>query len=227
MGDRSVRILLLLLLILGIFLGIYEGIWEQGARKVVNPDILLPAGNEIYLEVIWDASGSMWGREYGVEKIIRSKEVLKTFTSEIPERVNLGLRIFGSRRVDDLKDSFLAIPFQEEDREGILNFITNVKPLGKSPIAYSLREAKDDLKKVRGKKFILLVSDGIDNGNLPTAEVIREIKDNDIILHVVHIGDLNDRELKLKLKEMAESTGGRYFTYQDYNKVIPTLKQYE
>lgn len=47
MGDRSVRILLLLLLILGIFLGIYEGIWEQGARKVVNPDILLPAGNEI------------------------------------------------------------------------------------------------------------------------------------------------------------------------------------
>lgn len=70
----SIRIVLVFLLLLGFFLGAYEGIWRQGAQKVANYNIdLAEESKDIYLEVIWDASGSMWGRDYGVEKIIDRK----------------------------------------------------------------------------------------------------------------------------------------------------------
>lgn len=224
MKDNSIKILLICLIILGAFLGAYEGLWKQGAKKVSNYDVDIPVNsNEVYLEVIWDASGSMWGRDYGVEKIIRSREVLKTFADEIPEKVNLGLRIFGARRVGDLKDSFLAIPLEENNRENIINFITNVKPLGKSPIAYSLKEAKNDLNEVNGKKFILLISDGIENGEIPGEQVINELINSNVTLHVVHIGEPEDKNISDKLKDMAEKTGGQYFTYDNHENVIATF----
>ncbi|NLJ83517.1 MAG: VWA domain-containing protein [Halanaerobiaceae bacterium] len=226
MKNDSVRIVLVFLLLLGFFLGAYEGIWRQGAKKVVNYNLDIgKESQDVYLEVIWDASGSMWGRDYGVEKIIRSKEVLKTFTEEIPENVNIALRIFGARRVGDLEDSFLAIPFDNENRDNIINFITNVKPLGKSPIAYSLRQACRDLQEINGDKYILLITDGIDNGEIPAEDVVEEIMDNNIVLHVVHIGEPEEVEVKDKLKEMAEKTGGHYFTYNDHKNVIATFSQ--
>lgn len=227
MIDRSVKILLTFLLILGVFLGAYEGIWKQGARKVSNNinNISDVPGNKVYVEIIWDASGSMWGKEFGVEKIIRSKEVLKTFTEEIPGQINLGLRIFGARKVGDLKDSFLAVPVQENGRGKILNFIANVRPLGKSPIGFSLQEATRDLSKLKGKKFILLVSDGLNNGVIPPIEMVNKLIYNNIVLHVIHIGNMENKELKRELKKMAELTGGKYFTYNQHNEVIPTLQQ--
>lgn len=227
MNDNSIKILVLCLLILGIFLGAYEGIWKQGAKKVTNYNVKLTneMDNNVYLEVIWDASGSMWGRDLGVEKIVKSREVLNTFTNEIPKKVNIGLRIFGARRIGDLKDSFLAIPFQKESRNKISNFITNVKPLGKSPIAYSLREARKDLAKYEGERYILLISDGIDNGQIPHEDIIQELVKSNIILHIVHIGEPDNKDLKNKLKKMAEKTGGKYFTYNEHKEVIPTFKQ--
>ncbi|WP_083762964.1 VWA domain-containing protein [Halothermothrix orenii] len=84
---------------------------------------------------------------------------------------------------------------------------------------------KEDLAGVYGKKYVLLVSDGIDNGKIPTREVVEDLKENNIVLHIIHIGDIQDQELKSKLKEMASITGGKYFTYKDHENVIPTLQQ--
>jgi len=224
MRDNSIRLLLICLIILGVFLGAYEGLWKQGAKKVSNYDVNITEDeNDVYLEVIWDASGSMWGRDYGVEKIIRSKDVLKTFADKIPDKVNVGLRIFGARRVGDLKDSFLAIPFQEGNRENIINFITNVQPLGKSPIAYSLQEAYKDVVDIQGKKYIMLISDGIDNGEMPTGEVISKFANENIVLHIVHIGEPDEEKIKERLKDMAEKTGGQYFTYNNHENVVTTF----
>lgn len=223
--DKSIKIMFVILLLFGILLGAYEEFWKQGAKKVVNQNITMNQSNEVYVEVIWDASGSMWGREVGVEKIIKSKEVLKYVSNQIPENINIGLRIFGARRVGDLKDSFLALPFSDNNNKEMLNFITNVKPLGKSPIAYSLEEANKDLSKMPGNKYVLLVTDGIDNGEIPADKVLSELKNNDIILHIIHIGNINDQQLKNKLKEMSEKTGGRYFTYYEEDEVIATFSQ--
>ncbi len=216
------KYLLIALLLLGLMLGAYEGIYKQGVKKVANDKI--DKDEEIYLEIIWDASGSMWGREEGIEKILRSKEVLKTITETAPENINIGLRIFGARKPGDLNDSFLAVPIARENKETIENFITNIRPLGKSPIGLSLKRAQDDLEKVDGKKYIILVSDGIDNGKIPPDDVVEHLKKDGISLNIVHIGNLDDKELKEKLEKIATSTGGKYFNYKQDKEVIAVLK---
>ncbi|MFW6015556.1 MAG: vWA domain-containing protein [bacterium] len=225
MKDNSIRIMLLSLIILGVFLGAYEGLWRQGAKKVANYNIKLTQTQEnINILVIWDASDSMWEEGYGIEKIIQSKDVLETFVNNIPEEINVGLRISGSRRIDDLGDSFLATPIKNGNKENMLNFITNVKPVGKASIAHSLDEARKDLHSVKGKKFMLLVSDGIDKGEITTDEVIKNIIKENITLHIVHIGE-GDNELKDKLKNMAAKTGGFYYSYNEQEEVIKTFIQ--
>lgn len=230
MKNKSLHFLLLGFLVLGLMLGSYQGVWKQGAKKVItskiSPKNKIEEAKDIYLEVIWDASGSMWGKECGVEKIIRSKDVLKSLTQNIPASINIGLRIFGARRVGDLKDSFLAVPFKEKNRADIINFITNVKPLGKSPIGYSLSEAEKDLKTAEGKKCILLVSDGIANGNLPPGDVVNSLVQNNIILHVVYVGDSNNKDLKTRLKKIAKMTGGNYFIYKNSGQIVSVFNRY-
>jgi len=215
------KYLLIGLLLLGLMLGAYEGIYKQGTKKVANDKIY--KDEEVYLEIIWDASGSMWGREEGIEKILRSKDVLKTITEKAPENINIGLRIFGARKPGDLTDSFLAVPIARENKETIENFITNIRPLGKSPIGLSLKRAKEDLEKVDGKKYIILVSDGIDNGKVPPTNVIEHLQEDEISLNIVHIGNLDDKELKEKLEKIAGSTGGKYFNYKQDKEVIAVL----
>ncbi len=211
------------LLLLGLMLGAYEGIYKQGIKRVTNEQIYNE--EEVYLELIWDASGSMWGREEGIEKILRSKDILKTITEKAPDDINIGLRIFGARKTGDINDSFLAVPVEKDNKKIIENFIANVRPLGKSPIGFSLQKAKEDLLNLPGKKFIILISDCIDNGHIPPESVIDDLKKGGISLHIVYIGDLADVELKNKLKEVAESTGGGFFNYKQDKEVVSVLNQ--
>ncbi|MEJ6950581.1 vWA domain-containing protein [Natronospora cellulosivora (SeqCode)] len=223
MQDNSIKILLVCLIILGVFLGAYEGLWRQGAKKVLNYETVFSTHqNDIYLVLIWDASESMWEKDFGVEKILQSKEVLMTFVDEMPDDINIALRIFGARRTDDLKDSFLAVPLQDSSRENMINFITNVRPLGKSSIAHSLNEARMDLHDVQGDKYMILISDGIDYGDIPTKDVINKLIEDEIVLHVVHIGDSNE-DIQNELKGMVEKTGGDYFSYNEQEKVVKTI----
>ncbi|MFW6026235.1 MAG: vWA domain-containing protein [Candidatus Woesearchaeota archaeon] len=226
MQDKSIKILIICLIILGVFLGAYEGLWRQGAKKVINYNIKFTQEIEdIYLVLIWDASESMWEKDFDIEKIIQSKDVLETFVNEIPDNINIGLRIFGARRINDLEDSFLAAPIQNNNKNKLLNFITNVEPLGRASIAYTLEESRKDLQNVQGKKYLLLVSDGIDYGQIPTEDVIERLIEDDITLHIVHIGE-SEQCIKEKLKDMANNTGGEYFLYNDKDRVIKTFANY-
>ena len=81
------------------------------------------------------------------------------------------------------------------------------------------------MKDVQGARYIILISDGIDNGEIPPEDVIDELINENIVLHIVHIGEPEDQDIKGKLKNMAEQTGGKYFTYTDHENVIATFLQ--
>lgn len=227
MKYKKIKITFLILIIIGILLGSveekYEENWKRGIKKVDSDSVITQ--QHVYLEVIWDASGSMWGQEEGITKFIKSKEVLRDLTNNVPDKIKIGLRIFGARRVADLKDSFMALPFSNK-KNVIFNYIENVKPLGKSPIGYSLKKAREDLSERRGQKTILLVSDGLNNDKLQPLQVAEQLKSENITLYIVHTGELNNKSLQTKLKDMAKKTGGKYYTYNNYKEIIPTLKQY-
>ncbi|MFW5998290.1 MAG: vWA domain-containing protein [Halanaerobiaceae bacterium] len=221
---KSFHILLLFLLVLGFFLGSHEEIYRQGAKKVTTYETGIEnRETETYLEIIWDASGSMWGKNNDTRKITQAKEVLDYINSNLPDNIYTGLRIFGARRISDEKDSFLAVPFEKNNNNKIKNYIKNIKPLGRSPIELSLKKAGKDLENFSGERHILLISDGISNQEISEQEVIDKLNESDIKFHVFHLGeydndskvdeeDMEDINVSGNLITIADHTNGNYFS---------------
>ncbi|MFW6410270.1 MAG: hypothetical protein ACOCZR_04420, partial [Halanaerobiales bacterium] len=104
--KNSLFLLLGVFIVLGLSLGSYQSAWEKGARKVVNTE---PRESNVNLEIIWDASESMWGRVDGVEKIIKSREILKSIINRIPAETKLSLRIFGGKNNESKNQKIVVV----------------------------------------------------------------------------------------------------------------------
>jgi Mg-chelatase subunit ChlD len=103
--------------------------------------------NERAVEIVVDASRSMWGRMGGEPKMVVAKEILEDVSYWFPEDLNLALRAYGSTSPSDdadCADSTLLVPFGDENREPIRRAIAGLRPLGQTPIAYALNEAARD-----------------------------------------------------------------------------------
>jgi hypothetical protein len=168
--------------------------WEKARMKIGRDGkIQSPKGVEIRavengkenILFILDASGSMWGqvslkRPDGTRnqkcKIEIATKVLEEYVNDLNEKkVNAGLRVFGRHRELACKDSQLIVPVGPLAKEAFKRMVREVKPghLGKTPIAYSLREALMDISTPNdirqfidsgelsgGKKSIILITDG-------------------------------------------------------------------
>ncbi len=212
MFDKSLRYMLVGLLLLGFLLGSYEEYWQPGAYRVVKYEVHKTfSPDDTYIEIIWDASGSMWGEQENQDKIDISKDILNQLVVSFEDEVNLGLRVFGAKRPADKRDSFLAVKPLGRNKKNILGYITNIRPLGKSPINYSLIKAKEDLIKLPGnKKHILLITDCINNGDISLDDVIAQFVNEQIIISVINIGDTDNQQSK-DLQRLVQLTGGQYY----------------
>jgi len=143
----------------------------------------------VYL--IFDASGSMWGRLEGdTPKITLARQVLKDFLGGDFAGRELALRVYGHRREGDCRDSELGVGFAEPGKAvaAIERFMAGVKPVGKTPITYSLTQALTDFGTRSG--CIILISDGIETCDRDPCELVREWRERNvsIAVHVVGLG---------------------------------------
>ncbi|WP_018248485.1 vWA domain-containing protein [Orenia marismortui] len=196
-------------------------------NKKINKEIKVNSNqnpleyNRINVEIIWDLSGSMWGEIEEKNKINTSKKILNRIINDFPKEINIGLRVFGSKE-SNREGSYLAIPIKTNTKKDILNFIDQVKPLGKSPIALNLSYAGEDLKYLQGKKHILLITDGKDTGNIMPSKVINRLSKLGIKTHIIQVGKI-DKYNQLKLKELSKLGNGKYFTYFEEEEIVPTI----
>ena len=172
------------------------------------------------LEIIWDISGSMWGEIDNKNKITIAKEILQKICGELPTDVYLGLRIFGSKNNNN--NSFLVLKPAPNNNQQLLNYLSEVTPAGKSPIGVNLLLAKNDLIDFKGKKHILLITDGKDTGKTMPTKIVKGLSQENIKTHIVHVGKINKIN-QLQLKTLAELGNGRYFTYFEKKEVVPTI----
>ena len=61
-----------------------------------------PSGANVLF--ILDASGSMWGKVEGKEKIVVAREVMANLINELPEGTQVGLEAYGHRAKGDCND---------------------------------------------------------------------------------------------------------------------------
>lgn len=125
-----------------------------------------PAADEAHVELILDASGSMWNKlDDGRFRITAAKEVLGTFVEGLPDAgLNVGLRVYGSRvkagEPGACRDTELMVPIQGVDKAALRRTVEGAKAIGATPIALSLEQAATDFPAGAARKLLVLVTDG-------------------------------------------------------------------
>ena len=168
------------------------------------------------VQIVVDASRSMWGRMDGEPKMSVAKETLWDVSYWFPEDLDLALRAYGSSSPSesaDCADSTLLVPFAEANRGSIRAAIENLRPLGQTPIAYALRQASRDFGGRQDDRAVVLVTDGIESCGGDPVQAARELRDQGIVVHVIGfgLGNVADEDSS-SLQSIAYASGGRYVT---------------
>ena len=153
-----------------------------------------------HVELVLDASGSMWNKlADGQYRIVAAKAVLADFVSSLPadETLNVGLRVYGSRTAaldeGSCEDSELFVPIDGVARDALLASVRDANAVGATPIAYSLQQAAADFP-AQGKKIIVLVTDGEESCGGDVRGTLQTLRDSGVEIDLKVIGfDLNDR----------------------------------
>jgi hypothetical protein len=155
--------------------------------------------------MILDESGSMWGQIDGKAKIEIAREVIAGLLNDWSADAELGVMAYGHREKGSCDDIELIAPVGKVDAAALTAKINALKPMGKTPIAGSLRQAAAALKSTEEKATVLLLSDGLETCEADPCAVAAELEKSgvDFTAHVVGF-DLKDEELKC----IADNTGG-------------------
>lgn len=184
-----------------------------------------PTPEETNILFILDSSGSMKAKVQGRTKMEIAKEVVNDLAAGLAKNINAGLLAYGHRHKDDCRDTELIIPVGPVDAGVFSQKVNGLQPVGQTPISYSITEAAAVLKEKKGKKTIILVSDGEETCKQDPCAVAAELKkaDVDLKVHVVGFG-IDKATAKRQLNCIAEATGGVYKDAGDAAQLKETLE---
>ncbi len=187
-----------ILLLWSVFLGI--SIYSQ--EKTAEPSPII---------YIYDASGSMWGQMQGKTKMEIASEVLSSSVKKLPDNQNIGFVAYGHRQKSDCEDVEFLVDVKDGTKNQVIESIKKIKPLGKTPLAYSALQVIDKLRQTGLKATIILVTDGIESCGGDICEVIKAAKKEgiDFRLHIIGFG-LKETETE-QLKCAANAGDGNYY----------------
>ncbi|MDJ0852733.1 MAG: VWA domain-containing protein [Myxococcota bacterium] len=173
--------------------------------------------SERAVEIVFDASNSMWGRMQGRPKMTVAQETLSEALHWMPPDLDVALRAYGHQHRHQQKncqDSELLVPFQAGNRILIERAVAGFKPRGQTPLAYSLEQVARDFAGVEGERAVVLVTDGIEScGGDPVAAARALQKRGPVPVHVIGFGlGKTEDEDAASLRAIAEASGGRFVT---------------
>jgi hypothetical protein len=164
----------------------------RSTARLARPAATVPNAAQRRVEIILDMSNSMWGRVDGRPRVELAREALTTALADFPPTVPVGLRAYGHRiAVDDkaagCEDTERLIPPAAGTAAQILAAARELTPRGHTPIARSLLETADDLRREGGAATIVLISDGIESCGGNPEQVMADLRASGlpVILHTV------------------------------------------
>jgi Mg-chelatase subunit ChlD len=199
---------------------------EVAAVKQGRPVLSL---NDRAVEIVVDASRSMWGQIEGEAKMSIAKNILEDVSYWFPQDLDLALRAYGSSSPSENNncgDSTLLVPFAEYNREPIRTAISGLRPTGQTPIAYALNQAASDFGSLQSDRAVVLVTDGIESCGGDPARAARELSEQGIMVHVIGFGLGNAAdEDTWSLQAIANASGGYYVTAGSAEELKDALVQ--
>jgi Mg-chelatase subunit ChlD len=173
--------------------------------------------SERAVEIVFDASNSMWGRMQGQPKMSVAKQILQDSLEWFPADLKVALRVYGHqyrREQRHCQDSQLLVPFASDNRDRIRSAIDEFRPRGQTPLAYSLEQIAGDFGDFNGERAVVLVTDGIEScGGDPVAAARALQGRGRTPVHVIGFGLGNSDDADAaSLRAIAEASGGRFLT---------------
>jgi hypothetical protein len=199
--------------------GQVEVLFEKGAEKQAATNV----------ELILDASNSMWGQIQGVAKIAIAKDVLEQIINGLPDAMNVGLRLYGHRYgLNDRRacqDTELNVSIGPIDKAALVDIIKKIQPKGKTPLVYSVLQARKDFKDIPNGS-IILITDGIESCDGDIDSIAPALKESGIELKLHIVGfDIKEAEARAELEAIAKSTEGTYLDAKDSQELLASLEQ--
>jgi Mg-chelatase subunit ChlD len=174
---------------------------------------------------ILDASGSMWSKVEGQEKITIAKQVMTDLLRQLPDGIEAGLEVYGHRSKGACGDIEIMSAPARGNREAMIGEISSISPKGMTPITGSLRVAAEALKGTEEQASIVLVSDGKETCEADPCAAVRSIRAQGINLRIHVVGfDVNDEERK-QLQCIAAAGGGKYFSADTAGQLATALSE--
>lgn len=188
----------------------------------------VPGGGEGQLVMVLDASGSM--REPhgdGRTRFAAAVSALKEVVRVLPGDLEVGLRVYGSKisgGPGSCKDSELVVPVAPRDAGALNRALDRARPLGNTPIAYSLQEAAADLPE-EGSRTIVLVSDGEESCGGDPCQASRDLTQQGLDLHVDVVGFQVDNAARNQLTCIAQAGRGTFYDAPNARALVSQLSR--
>ncbi len=175
------------------------------------------------LQLVFDASGSMWAQIGGEPRITIARRVLADIVGKQPPGTEVGLVAYGHRREADCQDIEVLVPMGPVTPAAVKGRLEAIQPKGKTPIGASVREAFRLVREGGKPATVILLSDGLETCGTDPCAIVREAKAGglDFLLHVVGFG-IEEADLS-SLECMAQAGGGLFFDARDASGLASAL----
>lgn len=216
---RAVIVMLLLGLVAG-----FDATTSADTAAADDESVLGQGGGSLIL--VLDGSGSMKEPAGdGRTRMAAAKDGLTGVIDKLPQDSKAGLRVYGSTIEDgqgSCTDSELLAPVEDVDPAALTAGVNKLKPLGNTPIAYSLKKAYADLPS-EGPRSIVLVSDGEENCGGDPCKVARDLKKKGADFYVDVVGLQLRGKSRNQMTCIASAGGGTYYDVKDLKQLTSTL----
>jgi hypothetical protein len=161
--------------------------------------------------IVMDMSGSMYGNIGDTLKIHKARHAASQLLSSFNTNTVAGLEIVGGTKRRGCKNFGIVVPLQRSNNDTILSHIKKIKPRGKTPLAYALKEAADALQYTHPTATMVLISDGRERCGSYACDMAKKLKSQHKELRIDTISLATDPKAKANLQCISTATGGRYF----------------
>lgn len=202
----------------------------QGAAAQNDP------ARTINLQLIVDSSGSMAApTDTGIARMDSAKTVLNQVISSLPDTdgVNVGFRIYGqggdnseSGRAESCVSSDLVVAMDGVDVPALTDQVDALQPVGWTPLAYALDEARNDFEDEAGDDVvnaIVMVTDGLETCDGDPVGVAGDLRTSDLGIVTNVIGFGTTAEEQDILSGIAAEGGGELYSSSNAGQLISAV----
>jgi VWFA-related protein len=164
-----------------------EVLVEEDGQRVRELEVDLPRAKKLTTVLALDVSGSM-ARQNKMEE---AKKAALLFLDRLDPRADVGLILFDHRILVAERPAGAADPAKlRQHRERLRQFIRNAKPQGGTAYLDATVEAVKMLKGVKGRRVVVLMTDGVDMSSTKTLpETIKAATVGEVPVYTLGIGE--------------------------------------